>query len=171
MAHKFDFCLSFCQRNLCSNASARILVCGILTALATIGATQLAVFDPIRIGLDASWIASLGDAAARGDIFGRDVISTSGPLNSLYSHYFDSQLWPFVILAGALIGATVVWSCGRLASHWLTALLLPSFIFIAPGADSVFMVLPALAAFAVLVKTGARWQNFHRSALLTSSGE
>lgn len=62
---------------------------GLLVALAAFGCLRLGVFDPIRSGLDLSWVAALGEAAARGETFGRDLIFTGGPLSALYTRYFD----------------------------------------------------------------------------------
>src|SRR5690349_1308460 len=118
--------------------TVRTAVSGILTAVAVVGALRLGVFDPIRSGLDASWVAVLGEAASRADIFGRDLVLTSGPLNSLYTRYFDSVQWPYVLLAGVLVAGSLAWSCARLASTWLVALLLPYSISLALVPDSIF---------------------------------
>ena len=129
--------------------SLRAVACGILTAMATIGALRFGSFNPISLSLDASWVAAIGEAAARGDIFGRDLILTGGPLNALYTRYFDPVQWPFVLVAEPLIVCTFVWSCIRLASSWRVALLLPVSILFG-SADGVLFAVPAFAALAAL---------------------
>jgi hypothetical protein len=150
-------------------AAARAWVCGLLTAVVTAGGLQLGVFEPIHPGLDPSWIAALGEAAARGDIFGRDIIFTGGPLNALFTRYFDSVQWPYIILVGFLVCGTVAWSCGRLASNWAAALLLPLSIFAGLSIDVVFLVLPAFAALAVLIRPGALYSFIVLSALTAAA--
>jgi hypothetical protein len=136
-----------------TNQIGRGAICGVLSALAALVSLRLGVFDPILPGLDASWIAVLGGAAERGELFGRDLISTGGPLSALYSRFFDVVEWPWVLLAGALIAGTLAWASSRLASNWSSALLLPAAILLGRS-DGILISMPALAALAVLIRPG-----------------
>jgi hypothetical protein len=135
-------------------SAAQRWACGILAALAAMGGLYLAVFDVIGAGGDKSWVAALGEAAARGDRFGRDIIFTGGPFSPLYTRYFDTINWPLVLIAGALLAVCLAWSCARLASSWLTTLLLPVMIFLA-SMDAVLFAFPALAAISIMIRPGA----------------
>jgi hypothetical protein len=148
-----------------NGGTARAVVCGLLTAVVAAGALRLSLFAPIRPGLDASWVAALGEAAARGDLFGRDIVFTGGPLSALFTRYFDSVHWPYVIFARILVCGMLAWSCGRLASNWAVALLLPLSIFTVVTPSFVFLLLPALAALAVLIRPGASYIFIVLSAL------
>jgi hypothetical protein len=135
----------------------RAWTCGILAAVATWGALRFGTFEAIQSSLDGSWVAALGEAASRGDIFGRDIIYTGGPFTTLYTRYFDSVQWPFVLAAELPIVGAMAWSCGRLAANWPLALLLPLSILFASARDSLLLALPALAALAVLKRPGASY--------------
>ena len=127
---------------------------GLLAALAAMGGLYLAVFAVIGAEGDMSWVAALGEAAARGDRFGRDIIFTGGPFSPLYTRYFDTINWPLVLIAGALLAVCLAWSCARLASSWLTTLLLPAMIFFA-SPEAVLFAFPALAAISIMIRPGA----------------
>ena len=135
-------------------SAARGIVSGLLSALAAFGSLNIAVFTMINIGLDSSWEAALGEAAVRGEHFGRNIIFTCGPLSSLYTRYFDSIEWPLVLAAGVVICASLAWSCSRLASTWFVALLLPTIIFVTES-DAILIGVPALSALAVVASSDA----------------
>lgn len=143
------------QFGLLHSVGARAWISAVLTILATLSAHGLGTFRPIFAGLDPSWVAALGEAASRGDVFGRDLIYTGGPLNAFYTRYFDPVLWPVVLAEDALVAGALAWSCGRLASDWFVALLLPFSIFVASSPDATLFALPALAGLAVLQRPGA----------------
>ena len=132
----------------------RAMTCGVLAALAALGSLGLGLFDSIHPGLDSSWVAVLGGAAERGELFGRDLICTGGPFSALYTRFFDSVQWPWILVAGALIAGALAWACGRLAASWHLSLLLPTAILVGDP-NAILISLPALAGLAVLIRPGA----------------
>ncbi|MHB8885620.1 MAG: hypothetical protein ACYC5H_11190 [Methylovirgula sp.] len=150
------------------SAIVRFWASGILVALATLGSLRLGIFSPISAGLDASWQSALGEAAAHGEKFGYDLIFTGGPLSALYTRYFDSVHWPWVLLAGGLLAISLAWSCARLASTWMVAALLPTLILICYP-DSVLISLPAFVGLAVLARPKASTAFIVLAAITTGA--
>lgn len=150
-------------------AAVRPWITGFLVLVAALGACHIGVFHAIGSGLDPSWVAALGEAAAHGEKFGRDLIFTGGPLSALYTGYFDSVQWPWAVLAGILTAITLAWSCARLASNWLVAVLFPILILIASFPDPVLMSVPVFAALAVLTRPSAPFSFVLLAAVTTAA--
>lgn len=152
------------------NARLRASISAILAVLASVGTLHLTQFFAIQSGLDHSWITVLGEAAARGYLFGRDIVFSGGPLSAFYTRYFDSVLWPVILVADVLVTAVLAWCCARLSSNWLVALLLPFTFLIAalPLPDVAFLSVPALAALVVLLRPGTSYAFVALAAAATA---
>jgi hypothetical protein len=101
------------------------------------------------------WTAVLGEASAHGWRFGRDIIFTSGPLSSLYTHWFqfdqlDRYLTTTVtlIVAFALLMTTVAWRNRRMAAGFLVAAGISSCFF--AGYDGIIVAYPLLVSLVAL---------------------
>src|SRR5437660_4869117 len=145
-----------------SQASGFRLILGVLLFLANVAAVYV-VFAPLdfhmpEYGLDPSWVAVLGEASAHGWRFGRDIIFTSGPLSSLYTHWFqfdhlDRYLAANValIVVFALLVTTLAWRNRRIAAGFLVAAGI-SLCFFA-GRNAIIVVYPLLVSLVVLSPT------------------
>ena len=119
-------------------------------------ATQAFTPDLPHTGLDASWVAVMGEAADRGWRWGRDLAFTYGPASPLVTHYGNDAYLPLTLplllatqwlfaagavrLAGGGIGRAVLAAA-------VLALIAPQ---VAGTPDAVFLVLPLLPALLVL---------------------
>ena len=78
-----------------------------------------------QYGLDPSWIAVAGEAAARSAQWGRDIVLTYGPASSLITSYYTATLFPTINMLGGLIIAIVFGAAmnrliaSRSAGQWM----------------------------------------------------
>jgi hypothetical protein len=162
-----------------SRARGFRLTLAALVFLANLAAIY-AAFAPLDFrmpdyGLDHSWVAVLGEASAHGWRFGRDIIFTSGPLSSVYTHWFqldhlgrDLAANIALIAVFSLLVTTVAWRNCRIATGFLFASVC---LFIVR--DGILVACPLLVSLVVLLpdqgiseKTSAALGVFC-SALLT----
>ncbi len=109
-------------------------------------------FTPVmpQLGLDASWVAAMGEAADKGLRWGVDVAFTYGPASPLVTGYFNgaylSVTLPLLLAICLLFGAGTVLLAGRrppaLAGAVVTVGIVAAFSIGHP--DSVFLALPLL---------------------------
>jgi hypothetical protein len=77
-------------------------------------------------GIDSSWIMAVNETIARGLVFGRDIIFTSGPLAPIYTGAYSPQtdwigFWGSVLVALAVYGGYLVISLR--STRWLLIFL------------------------------------------------
>lgn len=113
-----------------------------------------------QLGLDASWVAAMGEAADKGLRWGTDVVFTYGPASPLVSAYFNaaylSVTLPLLLAACLAFGACTVLLAASAGPAALAGNVVATGLIVALSIDypdSVFLVLPALP-FLVLLSRG-----------------
>jgi hypothetical protein len=141
-----------------SQARGFQLIPGVVLFLANFAAVYV-VFAPLDFrmpdyGLDP-WMAVLGEASAHDWRLGRDIIFTSGPLSSLYTHWFQPDHLDRYLAANAtlvvvfaLLMTTVAWRNRRIASGFLVAAGIASCFF--AGLDGILVAYPLLVCLIAL---------------------
>ena len=138
-----------------------------LAALVLGGWIALSAFQPFepalpQDGLDASWVAAVGEAADRGLRWGVDLAFTYGPAASLVTGYFNADYFPItlplLLVMCLLLGACAVLLLGsggrvpvvpaRLAAIAVSLGLVAAFSN--GNSDGLFIVLPLLPFLLVL---------------------
>ena len=117
-------------------------------------------------GLDGSWPYALNEAIARGNVFGRDVIFTFGPLASVYTRQYSPATDTMMMVASAIYAGGICALLGLAAypRRDLMVLLVPIIIVLCPLIDSVFISLP-VSLLLSLVRVGLPPESeFHISA-------
>ena len=106
-------------------------------------------------GLDGSWPYALNEAIARGNVFGRDVIFTFGPLASVYTRQYSPATDTMMMVASAIYAGGICALLGLAAypRRDLMVLLVPIIIVLCPLIDSVFISLP-VSLLLSLVRVG-----------------
>lgn len=109
------------------------------------------------LGLDASWVAAMGEAADEGLRWGTDVAFTYGPASPLVSAYFNaaylSVTLPLLLATCLTLGACTVLLAVSAGPAVLAGTVVATGLIMALSIgypDSVFLVLPALPFLIVL---------------------
>jgi hypothetical protein len=94
---------------------------------------------------DSPWKYALNEAVARGDIFGRDVIFTFGPLASIYTQVYSPATDTIMMVGSAIYAAGICAMFGlaaypRLQFTLALPIVVPLCTFTIP--DALFIVLP-----------------------------
>ena len=136
------------------------LAAALLLGLWLAAAMQAFTPDLPHAGLDASWVAVMGEAADRGLHWGRDLAFTYGPASTLVTHYGNDAYLPVtlpLLLASALLFAGCALRLASAAADATSAALFAATLALAlvtagAGAtpDAVFLVMPLLPALLVL---------------------
>ncbi len=109
-----------------------------------------------QLGLDASWVAVMGEAADRGLRWGPDIAFTYGPASPLVTAYFnDAYLTvtlPLLVGTCLLTGLCAVLLAGRSIATLATVSVCVGLVAACAGAypDGVFLVLPVFPFLLVL---------------------
>jgi len=140
-----------------------------------------------QVGLDASWIAALGEAADRHLRWGVDVAFPYGPASTLVTHYgnaaYLSLTLPLVLMTCLLFGACAVMLVpadddGLSSGPGTTLAMVAALGLVASSAadfiDSVVLVLPLLPVLLVLgparARRGATWLAIAMAAVIGAVG-
>jgi hypothetical protein len=142
----------------------RAVLCSVVF-LANLAAAYVA-FAPLAFlmpgyGLDPSWMGVLGEAAAHGWRFGRDIIFNGGPLSPVYTRWFDPghigrylAANAVLIATFALLVAVAAWRNHRIGTGLLVAAGTVLCVFTIR--DAIFVAYPLLVASIVFApKRGA----------------
>ena len=152
----------------------------------------IAVFRPFvtaapQVGLDASWIAALGEAADRHLRWGVDIAFPYGPASTLVTHYGNaahlSLTLPLVLVTCLLFGACAVMLApanddGLSSGPGTTLAMVATVGLVASSAadfiDAVVLVLPLLPVLLVLgparARRGAGWLAMAMAAVIGAIG-
>lgn len=105
----------------------------------------------ITPGLDASWVAVLGEAAAGRYGFGSDIVFTGGPLSTIYTRYFTPEFLPTYLWASYAflfaLGFVLTAPLARRKERGLAAVLL-MVLLCGHSRDAWLVFLPFATAFA-----------------------
>ncbi len=140
-----------------------------------------------QVGLDASWIAALGEAADRHLRWGVDVAFPYGPASTLVTHYgnaaYLSLTLPLVLMTCLLFGACAVMLVpadddGLSSGPGTTLAMVAAIGLVASSAadfiDAVVLVLPLLPVLLVLgparARRGATWLAIAMAAVIGAVG-
>src|SRR5262245_23329084 len=124
-----------------------------------------------QYGLDPSWVAVAGEAAAHSAQWGRDIVLTYGPPSSLITSYYTARLFPTVNMLGGLIIAIVFGAAmnrliaSRSATQCIfstTLVMLASNLFVFQGL--LFLALP-MVVFLLCFRVSQGSKSTHLAAV------
>ena len=126
----------------------------LLFGVLLLGQTHPTAFSFLRAGLDPSWVAALSYANTSSLQYGSDVVFTMGPLVGLYSHGFDEQSAPLVLIIAVLKVAFYAAALSALAARsprmGVVALVIFSITILQP--DTVACGIPLIIVYVVVVR-------------------
>lgn len=136
------------------------ILVAVLGGLASLAAFGVGLFGHIRAGLDPSWVAAVAEAPDRGEIFGRDLIFTGGPLSAAFTHYFTPGTWQWVVLFEAAAVCLVFAALLGIQPGFLGGVAFAT-AFLMANNNVALLALPLLASLAA-----ARAPRFGRTILV-----